>query len=164
MNRLARIALVFVLVTACVGCDQVSKQLVRGNLALGESRSFAADTFRLTHAENPGAFLSLGASLPEAARVAVFRVGVSLLVFGLLLYALWAPGLDRWNVAGFALLAASGVGNLIDRWAHDGLVTDFLNLGVGSVRTGIFNVADVVGVLAVLILLAGHFASKRVRR
>lgn len=164
MSRLARISLVFILVTACVGCDQVSKQLVRERLSLGESRSFAADTFRLTHAENPGAFLSVGASLPEAARIAVFRVGVSLLVLGLLGYALLAPGLDRWSVAGFALLAASGVGNLIDRWAQDGLVTDFLNLGVGPVRTGIFNVADVAGVLAVLILLAGHFVTRRANR
>jgi signal peptidase II len=164
MDRLARIALVFVLVTACVGCDQVSKHLVRERLSLGESRSFVADAFRLTHAENAGAFLSVGASLPEAARVAVFRVGVSLLVLGLLAYALMAPGLDRWSVAGFALLAASGVGNLIDRWTHDGLVTDFLNLGVGSIRTGIFNVADVAGVLAVLVLLAGHFTSRQANR
>jgi hypothetical protein len=40
------------------------------------------------------------------------------------------------------LLLAGGIGNLIDRMFHDGLVIDFLNVGIGPVRTGIFNVAD----------------------
>lgn len=35
-----------------------------------------------------------------------------------------------------------GCGNLIDRIAHGGCVTDFLNVGVGGLRTGIFNIAD----------------------
>jgi hypothetical protein len=54
-------------------------------------------------------------------------------------------------VAGITLLAASGLGNLIDRFAQDGRVTDFINVGVGSVRTGIFNVADVLGVLGIVV-------------
>ena len=56
-------------------------------------------------------------------------------------------------VAGFTLLAASGIGNLIDRLLFDGHVTDFLNLGIDSFRTGIFNIADVVGVLGLATLL-----------
>jgi signal peptidase II len=36
-----------------------------------------------------------------------------------------------------------GIGNLIDRVVHNGLVTDFINVGMGPLRTGIFNVADV---------------------
>ena len=42
-----------------------------------------------------------------------------------------------------ALLLAGALGNLIDRVQHDGLVIDFMNLGLGPVRSGIFNVADV---------------------
>ena len=42
----------------------------------------------------------------------------------------------------WALVVAGGVGNLIDRIAA-GYVIDFMNLGIGSLRTGIFNVADV---------------------
>jgi lipoprotein signal peptidase len=45
---------------------------------------------------------------------------------------------------------------LIDRVLNNGLVTDFLNLGIDHVRTGIFNVADIVGVLGVLIFLVFH--------
>ena len=32
---------------------------------------------------------------------------------------------------------------MIDRILHDGTVVDFLNVGIGRIRTGIFNIADV---------------------
>ena len=150
--RMTRLGLIVILLAACVGCDQVSKDIVRNHIALGASQSFMGDTLRLTHAENPGAFLSLGASLPEGTRVAVFQIGVSILVVGLLGFAMFGQ-LDAWGVAGFSLLAASGIGNLIDRVLRDGLVTDFLNAGFGAVRTGIFNVADVLGVIGFLLVI-----------
>jgi len=153
MNRMTRLGFVAVLLLACVGCDQVSKGVVRNNIVLGHSRSFMGDTFRLTHVENPGAFLSAGASLPEGVRVAVFQVGVGLIVLALLYFALFGRQQDARGVTGFALLAASGLGNLIDRIVLDGHVTDFLNIGFGSLRTGIFNVADVLGVVGVVLLL-----------
>ena len=37
------------------------------------------------------------------------------------------------------VIGASGAANIIDRIRFDGAVTDFLNLGLGSVRTGIFS-------------------------
>jgi len=159
MAKFTRFGLVAVLLLACVGCDQVSKHVVRNHIALGESQSFAGDTIRLTHVENPGVFLSIGASLPKAARVAAFQVGIALVVVGLLCYALFARQLDAWSVAGFTLLAASGLGNLIDRVMRDGNVTDFLNVGFGSLRTGIFNVADMLGVTAVVLLLLHRMAA-----
>jgi lipoprotein signal peptidase len=58
-----------------------------------------------------------------------------------------------WQVVGFTLLAASGVGNLIDRFLYEGRVTDFLNLGIGDLRTGIFNFADVFGMVGFVVLL-----------
>jgi signal peptidase II len=153
MRRLTRLGLVAILLLGCVGCDQVSKQLVRAHVNVGTSQSFLGDTLRLTHAENPGAFLGAGASLPPAARAAIFQGVVGLIVLGLLVGAVLAHKLGtRWTVA-LTLLAASGLGNLIDRLAHDGHVTDFLNLGIGALRTGIFNVADLAGVAGVAMLL-----------
>ncbi len=52
-----------------------------------------------------------------------------------------------------SLIFSGGVSNLIDRFAHNGYVIDFLNLGVGSLRTGIFNVADIAIALGALLLL-----------
>ena len=153
MHKLSRLGLIAIVVFACVGCDQVSKEMVRGHIALGHNESFLGDTIRLTHVENSGAFLSVGASLPQQARFAVFRVGVALILLALVLYALFARRLDAWSIGGLALLVGSGLGNLIDRMMQDGRVTDFLNVGFGPVRTGIFNVADVIGVIGFALLV-----------
>jgi signal peptidase II len=147
-----RLMLVISLLLCCVGCDQVTKSFARENLAPGVVTSYAHDMFRLVYSENPGAFLSLGASLPELARVIVFQVLVGALVFGLFFAAWRWRGLSKPQVVAFALLCASGLGNLIDRLLYDGRVTDFLNLGIGPLRTGIFNVADVVGVVGAVLL------------
>jgi len=65
----------------------------------------------------------------------------------------------RWRpraALGLTLVAAGGVSNLIDRLLR-GSVTDFMNLGVGALRTGIFNVADVAIVVgALLVVSAGE--------
>ena len=155
VRNIWRVILVGTLLLGCVGCDQVSKEMVRAYLSLGESHTFLGDTFRLVHVENPGAFLGIGSDLPEFARVALFQAAIGALVLGLLWAAAIRTETRPWEVAGFSLLAASGAGNLIDRLMFDGRVTDFLNLGVGSLRTGIFNIADVAGVVGlVLIVLA----------
>jgi signal peptidase II len=85
--------------------------------------------------------------------VAVFQGAVGLMVLGLIASALFWRGLGGMQVVGLTLLGASGLGNLIDRLLYDGRVTDFLNMGIGQLRTGIFNVADVVGVVGVIVLL-----------
>ncbi len=45
------------------------------------------------------------------------------------------------------------MGNLVDRMLHDGRVIDFMNLGVGNFRIGIFNVADVCITTGVVLLI-----------
>jgi len=50
------------------------------------------------------------------------------------------------------LLWAGGVSNLVDRVLH-GSVVDFMNIGVGWLRTGIFNVADMAITIGVLLIL-----------
>jgi signal peptidase II len=153
MRNLWRLGLVGALLLGCVGCDQISKRVARDQLALGESHTFLGDTFRIIHVENSGAFLGIGANLPEPVRVAVFQGVIFLVILGLLWAAAFRPATRPWHVAGFTLLAASGIGNLIDRLQFDGRVTDFLNLGIGSLRTGIFNIADVVGLLGFVLFL-----------
>ena len=153
MRDLARLALVSFLLLACVGCDQLSKHVARSELAPAETHSYLNDTVRLSLTENTGAFLSLGDSLPDEAKTLLFQGAVGLLVLGLFWFAAFASNLGRWQIIALTLLAAGGLGNLIDRLVYDGRVTDFLNLGVGSLRTGIFNVADVVEVMGVILFL-----------
>src|SRR5829696_8660966 len=114
MRKSWRLALVAALLSGCVGCDQASKSMARAHLALGESHTFLGDTFRVIHVENAGAFLSIGATLPKPVRVAVFQGAISVVIVGLLWAAAFRRETRPWQVAGFALLAASGMGNLID--------------------------------------------------
>jgi len=156
MRNAWRLPLVGTLLLSCVGCDQASKVIARAHLTLGESHTFLGDTFRIIHVENTGAFLGIGANLPEPLRIALFQGAIGLLIFGLLWAAAFRRETRPWQVAGFTLLAASGTGNLLDRLLFDGRVTDFLNIGVGSLRTGIFNIADIVGMVGFAFLLLAN--------
>src|SRR4051794_36624171 len=141
MRNVWRLTLIGTLLLGCVGCDQASKAIARTHLALGESHAFLGGVFQIVHVENTGAFLGIGANLPEWVRIAVFQGAICLVILALLWAVAFRRGSRPWQVVGFSLLAASGIGNLIDRVLFDGRVTDFLNTGVGSLRTGIFNVA-----------------------
>ena len=52
----------------CLGCDQLTKDLARARLSGAPPTSLAFGAVVLSLAENPGAFLSLGATLPEPGR------------------------------------------------------------------------------------------------
>jgi signal peptidase II len=129
---------VIIAVGATIGCDRVTKHVAATTLAEAPSRSFRAATIRLEYGENTGAFLGLGADWPLAVRQAVFGVGNGLLLVALAVIAIrahWPSG----ALLGVALFVAGGASNLLDRITH-GMVIDFMNVGIGSLRTGIFNV------------------------
>jgi signal peptidase II len=54
-----------------------------------------------------------------------------------------------------ALFCGGGLGNWIDRVARSGYVVDFLQCGIGPVRTGIFNLADVAVMAGALLFVLG---------
>jgi signal peptidase II len=150
-----RVVVLLLTLTACVGCDQLSKSAARSSLPRATVVSLMGDIVRLQYAENPGAFLSLGAALPKPARRAVFTFGIAAVIISVFAVAIFVPGLGTLQRIALACICAGGLGNLIDRVGQDGYVTDFLNVGIGPVRTGIFNVADLIlmlGVAAVLVI------------
>lgn len=57
------------------------------------------------------------------------------------------------TVVARSLVLSGGLGNLVDRIINDGRVIDFMNIGIGSLRTGIFNVADVCITVGVVVLI-----------
>ncbi len=150
----ARLLILLLTLLVTVGCDQATKQIAREQLAGGETVTLWDDTVRLHYSENTGAFLSAGASLGDTARFLIFTVGVAAILLALTLYLLSARGLSFWPVLAMALVVGGGLGNLVDRLLRDGAVVDFLNVGVGSLRTGIFNLADVYIMAGVLFLFA----------
>jgi hypothetical protein len=66
---------------------------------------------------------------------------------------------DRLSTLGLALFVAGGASNWIDRVTR-GRVVDFLNVGVGPVRTGAFNVADVAIMLGAGVIVIAAFGKK----
>lgn len=151
LTPLKRVLLILVMLVACVGCDQTTKTLARDHLQNRPAISLFGDTLRLQYTENPGAFLSLGASLPQRWRSTVFTLGSAMLVGAALFYAFLASRTRPLQIVALALICGGGTGNLLDRVRFDGLVTDFLNVGAGPLRTGIFNVADMALMLGLLL-------------
>jgi signal peptidase II len=144
---------------ATIGCDRVTKHMAATTLSEASSRSFLADTFRLEYVENTGAFLGLGADWPLPVRTAVFCVGNGLLLLAVAVVAMR----NRWprrSLIGVAIFVAGGASNLLDRITY-GMVIDFMNVGIGPLRTGIFNVADMAIMLGAGILVLEGYRSAR---
>jgi signal peptidase II len=144
---------------ATIGCDRVTKQVATATLAGTAGRSFLADTVRLEYAENAGGFLSLGAHLPTPARMWLFTIGTGSMLIALIAMAYRFVD-SSWSMLGLTLFVAGGASNWMDRLIH-GSVVDFLNVGIGPLRTGIFNVADVAIMLGVGTLLLAQFGRNR---
>jgi signal peptidase II len=146
--RWLRVALI-ALVTVAI--DQITKAMARAWLP-DRRISLLGDLIRLQPSQNAGAFMSLGARLPEAARFWLFVVISGVILVLLAVYIIADPMLTPMTVHALSLVLGGGIGNMIDRIRFDGRVFDFLNVGIGGVRTGIFNVADVAimagGILA----------------
>ena len=153
MRSIPRFLVVMLTLCCCVGCDQVSKSAARTMLHSGVTESLFSDSLRLQLTENPGSFLSLGASLPEHLRFTLFTAAVAVILVGLVCAALFARRLSTSRFVALALLAGGGISNLIDRLLYDGRVTDFLNVGIGALRTGIFNLADMAILAGALLLV-----------
>lgn len=160
MTITKRIALVFIVLVSFVACDQTTKSVAQSLLSESEAWSFLGDTVRLQLAHNQGAFLGLGASLPETFRAGLFSVGVGVLLLVLLGVTLFSKSASLLEILAYSLLLAGGAGNLIDR-VMCGYVVDFMNIGVGSLRTGIFNVADIAVSVGVLILIADSLYGRK---
>lgn len=143
MPPFTRSWLILLLLILCVGCDQITKDVAQQYLSTEPPRSWFHDTVRLEYAENTGAFLSLGTGLSEGLRVILFQVFPSLWLAGLVIFLFVAKQVPLLSAAAWSLVLSGGIGNLLDRVLHDGRVIDFMNLGIGNLRTGIFNVVDV---------------------
>jgi signal peptidase II len=150
---LERLAIVGAILVCCMGCDQATKSIAQSMLPEAETWSYLGDSIRLQLAHNEGAFLSLGSELPELWRGVIFLGLVGAVLLGVLAHALLGSHSSPWSVVGLALAFAGGISNLVDRIFNEGRVVDFMNVGIGPLRTGIFNVADVAILGGVVLLL-----------
>ncbi len=152
MPRTWQILLSLLIVIAIIVADQASKVIAYGELAGSPPVLLLGGIVRFEYCENAGGLLGLGAGLPEPIRFLLMTavVGV-LLVVGLILL-LRGEHFSLPQAIILALGVGGGISNLIDRLRNQGQVIDYVSIGIGPLRTGIFNLAD-VAVMAGLFLL-----------
>ena len=152
MNKVTRICLILILLLSTAGCDQLTKKVAKAELSSSEPISLLNDLIRLEYAENPGGFLSIGETLPSP----IF-LSFSLLFAGVIILLLILSIKNRdtgvAGLIGLSLMGGGGIGNLTDRLLNAGAVVDFMSVGVGPIRSGIFNLADVAMLTGAFVLL-----------
>lgn len=161
MKNWVKILLFCLSCTIFIGCDRVTKTIAKDNLVYGEPISYFHDTFRLQYVENTGAALSMGDNLPDAVSfwlLSIFPLGVLVALFVYVIIRL--NKMNKWMLMSFSLIIAGGLGNIIDRIMNDRHVSDFMNIGIYNVRSGIFNVADICITAGVIGLFIAYRTEK----
>lgn len=142
-----------------IGCDQISKNIVRHKIGEYEQISIIKDRFTLLKVENSGAFLSLGDQLPYIFRLIILS-GLPILFLGYGLYFLFTKrNLQSSVQIALCFLIGGGIGNLYDRIVH-GSVTDFMHMDFYVFETGVFNFADISIMIGIGILLVQSIRTK----
>jgi signal peptidase II len=142
----------FLLVIAgtILALDQLTKELVTANLALGQSWipvPAIASIFKITHSTNSGAAFSLfqGNNFPLMLLAIVMLIGI------LFFYAQSKPE-ERLQRLALAILTGGVLGNLTDR-VRFGMVIDFIHWQIPNVISNVSNLADHAVVFSIFLLL-----------
>ncbi len=151
-------ALIVGVVGTVVVLDFVTKMWAMNTLTFGYPVPVIGEFFRLTYTHNPGA--AFGINIGEHSRVFFLILSlVALVVLGLIYRS--TPASDRLRLLAVALVSGGAIGNIIDRFRFEAGVVDFLDVGLGTHRWPIFNVADMaVSIGAVLLLISFYFEEK----
>lgn len=151
-TKLIKRILIVLVVILNIGCDQISKNIVRKNVIPEDYIQVLGDNFILTNVENTGAMLGFGENLPPIFKRIILQ-GIPVLVLLVLLYrTLLKTQLNTVLALAFAFVIGGGIGNLIDRILYNS-VTDFFLIKFSFIKTGIFNMADVSVTIGALLII-----------
>lgn len=119
--------------------DCATKRWAEAHLTGQTSEPVAGDVVRWTLAYNQVG--AMGLHIGSATRpVFVLATIIALIVLARLYYT--AGARDKGLAAATALIMGGALGNLIDRVRWNGGVIDFIDIGIGTFRFWVFNVAD----------------------
>ncbi len=136
--------------------DQITKEIIRNNVEIGERIQLIGNNVLITHVENDG--IAFGLKFP----------GIQYLSYIAFFVVLWLlishikqekPRIS--NYIAFSLIIAGAIGNLFDRFIH-GSVTDMIMVGIKGHYWPIFNIADsAVTVGVVIFLIVGYIDGRK---
>ncbi len=146
-----------------IAIDQISKVIVRNNMVQGARGQIDVikDYFQLIWVENKGAFLGMGSDMNPTLRLIFLLILPTAVLIYVIYYIVKTKELDRLSVIAFCCIIGGGIANVFDRIVF-GEVTDFFFIKItDSIKTGIFNVADLsVTTGMIMLLFSGVFNKK----
>ena len=141
--------LLFALFVFIVVSDQFSKFIVDTTFHLNESKSIIGNILYLRYIKNPGAAFGLSFGHPHV------MLTVTILITVILGYLFLSGKLFTDNKTGeiaMVLVLGGAVGNLIDRIRMREVV-DFIDMGIGSYRWPVYNLADIYVTVGMFIMI-----------
>ncbi len=153
-KQIQRVMVGFGIILLNYAADQITKYWAVLTLKGKGIVNVVGDVFILLYAENTGAFLSAGAGWPSFMKYILLLI-IPLLLCCIGIYYIAFKEKRFSQIVTLACIIGGGLGNLIDRLSNNFVVVDFLNFGIGKLRTGILNVADLsvtFGALAYIII------------
>ena len=160
-NKLSRITIILLMIFANIGCDQVSKKIIRHNVSENQTIEMLRNHLIVMRVENTGAFLSFGDSLSKSGKNILLSVLPVIALAIASIYVFAKQNISAVSVIAICFIIGGGVGNIFDRIAY-GSVTDFLYIHFGIFQTGIFNLADLsITSGAIIILLQSLYRRMR---
>jgi len=150
-ERKRQIFLSLLIIFIIIIFDRLTKYIAVKYLKGNDPISFLKNIFVLIYAENSGAFLSLGSNLNIYIKyVIIFIIPTIIYIFGLLYLMIIEK--KYYRIIIFSFIIGGGIGNSIDRLLiNNFIVIDFMNFGIGNIRTGILNLADLSVTFGVII-------------
>jgi signal peptidase II len=162
MNRkgILRILGIVLILVLSIGFDRITKIYVREHIHISDNIFVIKNFFTILHAENTGAFLSLGDSLQNPWKfILLSLLPLLALAFGVF-YVILKPSIGKLTTIGIVMVIAGGAGNLYDRMLY-GSVTDFMHMNFVIFQTGVFNVADVSIMIGMGLILVESWQKDR---
>lgn len=155
--------LILVIVLFNIGCDQITKSIVRDHVDYNANIKVITNHITLTKVENAGAFLSVGDTLHSGFKfVLLLLMPVLVLLMGTY-FVMTRKNLSPLLVFGISCVIGGGAGNLYDRIIY-GSVTDFLHIDFVVFQTGVFNAADLSIMLGMLLIMIDSFSRRNVAK
>ena len=152
----------FIAIFSTIVLDQWSKILAVEHLKGKPGFDLLGGFVRFDYAENPGAFLSLGADLSDTARYWILTIAVAAVLLWCVYALFFTAQFKKAGGLTLSFIVGGGLSNLIDRAFRDGgRVIDYVQMGFASLKTGIFNVADMAITFGVIWMLIQSFRAPR---
>ncbi|HEX6694605.1 MAG TPA: signal peptidase II [Longimicrobiales bacterium] len=137
------------ILTGVLCLDIFTKSLVQRNMLVYEQRDIIGEYVRLTYIFNTGAAFGIQLG-PYSREIFLVLSLVALIALALMFY--YTPVEDKLRLASISLICAGAIGNLIDRVRSENGVVDFLDVGIGTMRWPVFNVADMAVTAGAIVL------------